>query len=68
MRFAETLKDLRRVQKLTLDELSAKSGVHKMTISKLENGLHEPRLLTIKKLSTALECEFEYLYQFTNKQ
>ena len=68
MTFAETLRELRKAKQLTLDELSAKSGVHKMTISKLENGFHEPGLLTIKKLSVALECEFEYLYKAARNQ
>lgn len=45
----------RRRRRLSAKALAARSGLAVDTISRLENGLHRPDELTVKKLATALE-------------
>ena len=46
---------------LTQPELSALSGVMVATISRIENGLQQPRIPTIRKLAKALDVPPEEL-------
>ena len=53
--FPEKLKELRKVEKLTIVELSEKIGYSKSIISYWENGIKEPTLSAIRKLANYFE-------------
>jgi transcriptional regulator with XRE-family HTH domain len=48
------LKRLRKQRVMSIGDLSAESGVHRNTISRIENGEAEARTSTIRKLAKAL--------------
>lgn len=49
-----TLKRLRRDRGLTQQALAVKAGVSLGYLSRLEVGMHDPRLSTLRKLAKAL--------------
>ncbi len=53
----EKLKGLRKQQVMSIEDLSAESGVHRNTISRIENDNAEARTSTIRKLAKALGVE-----------
>jgi transcriptional regulator with XRE-family HTH domain len=59
--FGENLKRLREGAGLTHLRLSLLSGVDGASISKLENGLTDPRLSTLVRLATGLDVELSEL-------
>ena len=59
--FGKHVKSLRKSKRLTLTNLCYKNGLEPSTISRIEKGLVEPKLLTIMKLANALEVDFNTL-------
>jgi transcriptional regulator with XRE-family HTH domain len=57
----DRLRTARQKKLLTLRELGAITGVGVDTINRLENGLQQPRISTIRKLAAALDVDAEYL-------
>ena len=55
------LREARERRLMTQPELSARSGVMVATISRIENGLQQPRIPTVRKLATALGVNPEEL-------
>ncbi len=55
------LREARERRLLTQPELSEMSGVMVATISRIENGLQQPRIPTIRKLAKALDVPPEEL-------
>lgn len=54
------LKEIRKAKGLNQEELSKKSGVGRITISRLESGaLKESSVSTLMKIAKALECNVE---------
>jgi transcriptional regulator with XRE-family HTH domain len=53
----DRLRELRESQFMTQEELAARSGVHQVTISRIELGQVEPRFSTIRRLAKALGVE-----------
>jgi transcriptional regulator with XRE-family HTH domain len=51
--FGERVRKLRKKQDWKLVELSVETGLGRVFLSNLENGKHEPKLGTIKKLANA---------------
>lgn len=51
------LKAVRERQFLTQDDLSRLTGIATPTLSRLENGIQEPRFSTIHKLAAALRVK-----------
>lgn len=49
----------RAKQGLTIIELSKKAGVHKQTISRIENNVLKPRIDTVGKIANALGKSLE---------
>ena len=49
------LGDLRKRQKMTLDELSSKSGVSKSIISQIERNISNPTISTVMRIAEALD-------------
>ncbi len=67
-----TLKEIREARFLSQRDLAEKAGVSVDTISRIERGLHHPRLCTIRWLAAALdvwpgEIEFQYQAQSTTE-
>jgi len=61
MRPFQTLKELRKNQRMTIDELSTKSGVSKATISLVENKKEVANSDVVIKLAEALGCSTDFL-------
>ena len=57
----ERVRAVRKRRALTQMELASEAGLSVDTISKVENGLHEPRPPTVRKLAAALRVEVEVL-------
>jgi transcriptional regulator with XRE-family HTH domain len=51
------LKRLRKKRVMSIEDLSAESGVHRNTISRIENGRSEAHTSTIRKLAQALRVD-----------
>ena len=67
MTFGEKIKNLRKEQNLTAKELAEKSGLTVVSIINYENNHRKPNLISINKLATALNCDFDTLYKWTNE-
>jgi transcriptional regulator with XRE-family HTH domain len=63
-KFGKRLRRLRRMQDVTQEQLSEKSGVSSDFISQLERGLNSPSLDTIQKLADGLGVPIEELFKF----
>lgn len=58
----ERVRELRRARPMTLRELADKSGVHYVSIHRIESGTaKEPHPSTVRKLAEALGVSSEYL-------
>ena len=57
----ERVRTIRKRRALTQAELAEAANLSVDTISKVENGLHEPRPPTVRKLAGALQVEVEIL-------
>ena len=55
------LKEHRERALLTQAELAERSGITEVTINRIENGRHEPRFATIRKLAAALDIPADQL-------
>jgi len=51
--FGERVRKLRKKRDWKLVELSVETGLGRVFLSNLENGKHEPKLGTVKKLANA---------------
>ena len=67
MTLGEKIKELRKEQNLTIDQLSKKSGISMPTICAIENEKRKPHLPILQKLSVALNCSFDELYELWNE-
>lgn len=63
MTLGEKIKELRKEQKLTIKDLSEISKISAPTICNIEQGKRKPRLPVLQKLSVALKCSFDELYE-----
>jgi transcriptional regulator with XRE-family HTH domain len=55
------LRDLREQQGLTRDAVSARAGISRSTLSRLESGLSVPTIETLLKLANSLDLPFPKL-------
>jgi transcriptional regulator with XRE-family HTH domain len=60
-RVAEALRTYRRERQLSLDELSARSGVSRAALSQIEGGRTNPTLAVLWKIAVGLEIPFHDL-------
>ena len=58
------LKELRKENKLTLDQIEEKTGINRGTYSNYENGITEPKLEVWKKLADYFDVSVPYLLGF----
>jgi len=56
------IKLFRRKEKLTLNELSKKTGISPSFLSNIESGLKQPTLLTLEKIANALKINITSLF------
>ena len=63
----QTIKRLRREKGYTKVELSRKTGLSVAEIRNIETDCNKPRVFNIKKISEALECDFQILYNKINE-
>jgi transcriptional regulator with XRE-family HTH domain len=61
--FGKHLKKVRLERKLSIRELELRGSIERSTISKLESGLLNPTLFTIRKICDALEINFEEFFK-----
>lgn len=56
------IEQLRRQRRITQTQLAEACGTSQQQIAKIESGLVDPRLSTLRKLARALRCELEELF------
>ncbi|WP_299259053.1 XRE family transcriptional regulator [uncultured Kushneria sp.] len=61
LRLGERLREIRRAQQLTLEEVSRRTGVARSTLSKIENDLVSPSFVVVQKLMIGLELDMPQL-------
>ena len=66
MSFAERLTHLRKLRKLSQQQLAQRSNVSQQAISKLERGLCSPSEFTIRQLADALRVQITDLLEEQN--
>ena len=55
------IRELRKAQKLSQQELATKLGVDRSTIAKWETGTNSPRIDKLRQLATVLNCSLDDL-------
>lgn len=60
---AESLVEARKIANLTQKELSERTGIYQGDISKIERGLANPSLSTLKRLAEGLEMELQLVFK-----
>lgn len=58
------IKSIRKSKKLTLEALCYKNGLEPSTISRIEQGIVEPKYLTLVKLAEAYKIKLSQLLDF----
>lgn len=58
------LREARERQFVTQQELAERTGLTEATISRIENGLNQPRISTVRRLADALGVQPEELVQW----
>lgn len=61
MRFSEKIKEVRVFRGLTQDDIAKQLHVSRQAVSKWENGLNEPDIMSIVQLSDILEVPLDEL-------
>ena len=62
IRFGERVRDMRRRNGWTLEEMSRKTGIGKSTLSKIENDLLSPTFETVQRIASGLQIEIPQLF------
>ena len=57
------LEEIRKIAKLTQEELSVKAEVSRKSINAIENGVYVPSTVLALKISKTLDCNVEDLFQ-----
>ena len=63
-KFGEHLKKLREVKSLSLNMLAYENDLNKSTLSRIENGIVDPKLSTLNKIAESLELSLDELMKF----
>lgn len=66
MELGNRVRELRRKCKMTLRDLSAKSGIAPSYLSNLERGVNSPTLATLHKVLAALDTDMENFFTAAN--
>ena len=65
--FSKKVRELRKEKGFTYAELEDLTGLSKITLCNIEHGRSIPTALTISKLASALDYEYESLYELTKE-
>lgn len=60
--FGDKIKEKRKSKNMKIYDLALKSGISAIELSSIENSKRKPRMATLKKISEALECDFDELF------
>lgn len=60
------IKNYRKLNNVTQQELANKLGISRSTLSYYENGEVEPNIYTLLKLSEIMNCSIDYLFNIEN--
>ncbi|MGL5617362.1 MAG: helix-turn-helix domain-containing protein [Sarcina sp.] len=63
----QILKTIRMEKKISLEELSKKTGISRLTLAKIEKGTANPTLNIMWKICTTLEIEFSQLINISEE-
>lgn len=58
------IKKLRKARNLTLSALCYRNGLEPSTISRIEQGIVEPKYLTLLKIAEAFQLQFKDFFDF----
>ncbi|MCW7553874.1 MULTISPECIES: helix-turn-helix domain-containing protein [Endozoicomonas] len=61
--FGRKLKELRKQQGLSQEELAHRAGLHNPDISEIEHGQRNPTLMTMHRLAQALDVEIKIFFE-----
>lgn len=61
LRLGERLREIRKAQRWTLEEVSQRTGVARSTLSRIENDLISPSFVVVRKLMTGLDIDMPQL-------
>ncbi len=64
LKLGQHIKTLRKQRKLTLESLCYKNGLEPSTVSRIEQGIVEPKYLTLLKLADAYKMTISKLLDF----
>ena len=64
MTIGEKINELRKEKNLTFAQLSQKSGISVVTLVNWNKGKTKPQPIALKKVATALNCDYEELARF----
>ncbi|EKE02977.1 MAG: transcriptional regulator, XRE family [uncultured bacterium] len=62
--FGKHLKKLREEKGISLNMLAYENDLNKSTLSRIENGLVDPKLSTLEKIAQGLEIPLDKLMKF----
>ena len=63
--FGSRLREIREINRFSISDVCARTGVSRAQISRIENGIVDPRLSTIQKLLTSYDADFSALIRPT---
>ena len=66
--FGLHLKELRKIKKLSQEQLAEKAALHPTFIGSVERGTKSPTLDSIGKIAQALQISIKDLFSFSNSQ
>ncbi len=66
IKFGKRLREIRKIQGLTQEELSFKAGLHRTYIGMIERAEKNITLINIEKIAKALDVSISYLMSFDN--
>lgn len=65
-RFGQRIKELRKSNNLTQEQLAEKIGMDTQNLCKMENGSHFPQVKNLIKIAAALNVEMVELFDFNH--
>ena len=60
------IKNLRKQKNISLNAFSFANGINSATLSRIENGIVDPKFITLLKISTALNVPLENIIKELN--
>jgi transcriptional regulator with XRE-family HTH domain len=56
LNIGEKIMEMRKIRKMTQDDLALKAGMYRANISKIENGITDVRIDTLNRIVQSLDC------------